>query len=402
MAEAKAPDKSSHKGNKQILVAACRELDSIPTDPQKVPCAGAMSEGAAAPLQLGVDEGLSLSVAGPDKMNRTLSSVIAEHSNQSDLTAPLEGCLRCKDACAMIFGITSRRIVARCSLVSTTMLSDIAAAEPIEFESHPKQHLVAVSTYHTLMVGGAGELFTCGDGPGVNSSVPVQLEALAGQKITCVAAGSQLSACATSNGQVYVWGKEPALVGGLLEGCKVVLIALGSSKVFAVTARGVLFAWGSKDRSALGLAASTGESTDDTVSSPTIVDGGDLGGQRPIVDVSAQDSFTVCCDVEGKAYSWGGSYYGQLGLGINGYGAKAAVPTEIPLECEQLVISVATGSEHTMLLTDQGKVLACGLNNYGQLGLGLSSARQCSSPTVYLNLHAAICLDSTPSAGSAG
>ena len=78
------------------------------------------------------------------------------------------------------------------------------------------------------------------------------------------------------------------------------LLALGSSKgsnkVFAVTASGLLFAWGSKDRSALGLAASTGESTDDTVRTPTIVDGGDLGGQHPIVDISAQDNFTVCCE----------------------------------------------------------------------------------------------------------
>lgn len=68
--------------------------------------------------------------------------------------------------------------------------------------------------------------------------------------------------------------------------------------------------------------------------------------------------------------------YGQLGLGIDLNGPKCVntlylIPTMIGKD----VIKVASTGYHTMMLTRDGKVFACGSNAFGQLGCGDRKSR---------------------------
>ena len=69
-------------------------------------------------------------------------------------------------------------------------------------------------------------------------------------------------------------------------------------------------------------------------------------------------------------YAWGDSRHGQLGLGAQ---QMAATPTELRAFSDRRVLAVACGSFHTLVLTEDRQVFACGWGEHGQLGLGRRS-----------------------------
>ncbi len=69
-----------------------------------------------------------------------------------------------------------------------------------------------------------------------------------------------------------------------------------------------------------------------------------------------------------KVFACGGNSHGQLGLGdTNERPTFTAVPS---LPDGKVAKQVVAGSDHTMILAEDGTVFACGRNDYGQLGLG--------------------------------
>jgi len=70
---------------------------------------------------------------------------------------------------------------------------------------------------------------------------------------------------------------------------------------------------------------------------------------------------------EGNVFAWGRNETGQLGLGDT---TDRFVPTLINDITGYDVVEVATGKSHTLFLTVDGKVLACGSNEEGQCGQG--------------------------------
>ena len=62
--------------------------------------------------------------------------------------------------------------------------------------------------------------------------------------------------------------------------------------------------------------------------------------------------------------------------------ARADIPERITLPGQdfQRVVDVAIGAEHTLLLTENGDVFACGTNEGGEIGLG-ETVRSASEPT---------------------
>ncbi|KAK7469558.1 hypothetical protein BaRGS_00036406 [Batillaria attramentaria] len=75
----------------------------------------------------------------------------------------------------------------------------------------------------------------------------------------------------------------------------------------------------------------------------------------------------VAITEEGKVYTWGRNEKGQLGLSdIN----RRDVPTKVDLLDNFNIVAAACGKNHTLFLTDRGKVLAAGDNKMGQLGIG--------------------------------
>ncbi|KAH9318592.1 hypothetical protein KI387_020361, partial [Taxus chinensis] len=76
---------------------------------------------------------------------------------------------------------------------------------------------------------------------------------------------------------------------------------------------------------------------------------------------------------EGVVYVWGSNFSGQLGLGKNAP-KKVCIANEIePLNGLQIK-TIALGSEHSLALTEDGKVLSWGQGENGRLGHGYQSS----------------------------
>ena len=67
----------------------------------------------------------------------------------------------------------------------------------------------------------------------------------------------------------------------------------------------------------------------------------------------------------GDVYAWGQGQYGSTGLGTTD---DVSLPKRV--ELGDGVVKVSTGKGHTAMIDNRGCVLMCGLNDYGQLGLG--------------------------------
>jgi alpha-tubulin suppressor-like RCC1 family protein/ribosomal protein L13E len=89
-----------------------------------------------------------------------------------------------------------------------------------------------------------------------------------------------------------------------------------------------------------------------------------------IIAVSNGFDYSMFLDNSGNVYACGLNNYGQLGLGD-----RTRRTSPVKIQTLSNIISISTGNYHSMFLTSDGDVYACGLNNYGQLGLGDTTGR---------------------------
>ena len=93
---------------------------------------------------------------------------------------------------------------------------------------------------------------------------------------------------------------------------------------------------------------------------------------------------TLCCDTYGRVYSWGENSDGRLGLddtedrfaptlvacgALAPRGAAARAAAKGSVRPAEAVVDVACGWHHSLLITAQGRLLACGEGDKGQLGV---------------------------------
>ena len=161
---------------------------------------------------------------------------------------------------------------------------------------------------------------------------------------------------------VWRWGgagKSAEEVAGLT-GLESVTSLSNGLEHSAVVADGKLFTYGSNKFSQLGRSGSE--------------EPGQVALDSPPVAVSCGAWHTVSLHADGsvRSFGWGGSFLsgaGALGLGSK---SAAAVPTPIP-SFEEGITQIACGNQHTLFLTESGKVLATGHGAYGILGTGETS-----------------------------
>jgi alpha-tubulin suppressor-like RCC1 family protein len=99
-----------------------------------------------------------------------------------------------------------------------------------------------------------------------------------------------------------------------------------------------------------------------------------------VLTVSCGEHHTIVLTKDNKLYTCGNNQYGQLGLGDRNNRNTFTKVNVSNTRCEQSlypwrifgpnVVSVTCGGYHTMILTKNGELYACGDNQYGQLGLG--------------------------------
>lgn len=138
-----------------------------------------------------------------------------------------------------------------------------------------------------------------------------------------------------------------------------------------IKSNGTLWAWGWNDWGQLGLG--------DTLSRPTPVQvplDADVNGvaDNDWAYVVAGPYHTMAIKVDGTLWGWGADGYGRFG---NGQTADGSAVNHTPVEIvvmsgstKQLFSKVDIGVNHSLALTDLGKIYVMGHNNYGQLGIG--------------------------------
>jgi alpha-tubulin suppressor-like RCC1 family protein len=139
-------------------------------------------------------------------------------------------------------------------------------------------------------------------------------------------------------------------------------VAAGAFHSVVLTSDGDVFTWGS------GYLGQLGHGNTDRQLVPKRVE-----GLTNVTDIAAGNSHSLAMVEAGSLHSWGNNYRGQLGLGDHGLGSHRNVPTEVP--GVNGVVAVAAGSRHSLALSRDGTVMACGNNNAGQLGLGDTDER---------------------------
>eukprot|EP00123_Amoebidium_parasiticum_P016693 comp23547_c0_seq1/m.39734 comp23547_c0_seq1/g.39734 ORF comp23547_c0_seq1/g.39734 comp23547_c0_seq1/m.39734 type:complete len:469 (-) comp23547_c0_seq1:310-1716(-) len=143
----------------------------------------------------------------------------------------------------------------------------------------------------------------------------------------------------------------------------VVLVATGAAAAhnFAVTQEGDVYAWGRNTNGQLGLGHTR------TVHVPAKV-ALLCSKDDPVVDIAAGKNHSLFATKTGRLLSCGGNEYGQLGLGSAGEQRNVPTPVDLSASTQSPVTSVKAGIDFSAVLTAAGEVLTFGCPEYGKLG----------------------------------
>jgi len=252
---------------------------------------------------------------------------------------------------------------------------------------------VATSLSHTGIVTEAGDLFMCGSGRfgrlGLgdedDQTTPTLLARAVfdGEAVLMVACGMAHTAAVTEGGGVYTFGLgdygqlghgnwENQLVprrvpaagfrpNGSPEGPgeRIAMVAAGGSHTVGLSEAGHVFTWG------FGWHGQLGHGDQQNQWAPRQVEAEWFGGEK-VVFVATGEHHTVAVTAGGRLYTWGYGARGRLGHGDTG---NRLVPTLVGPGAFGRVVMAACGKMHTLVVTQNGALWACGRNWFGQLGL---------------------------------
>ncbi|OQR84663.1 hypothetical protein ACHHYP_13054 [Achlya hypogyna] len=182
---------------------------------------------------------------------------------------------------------------------------------------------------HVFSWGDGGET-QLGHGTATSKAMPQMIDALRGRQVVAVACGAMHTLVLGGSGEVYAWGNNQYGQCGLASGASVVPI-------------------------------------------PTLVQ--DFVG-HPVTAVACGAGHSVVILADGRVFSWGIGAQGQLGLGSSAASDHPRCIEALP----NIAVAVACGIAHTLLLLQDGRLFGCGLNQFGQLGLGVAGASTVTAP----------------------
>ncbi|MEW2624211.1 Ig-like domain repeat protein [Streptomyces sp. NPDC048106] len=240
-------------------------------------------------------------------------------------------------------------------------------------------HGLALTSDGHVLAWGRNSFGELGDGTTTSSSTPVEVRLPMGTHVTAIAAGINHSLALTSDGRVLAWGenlygqlgdgttdnRSTPVEAHLPAGTRATAIA-GSTGGFyslAATSDGRVFAWGINNSGQLGDGTDTNRSTPVEVHLPPGVHA---------TTVAAGGAHSLALASDGRVLAWGFNANGQLG---NGTTTNSSTPVETDLPPGVQVTAIAAGGYHSLALTSDGHVLAWGRNVLGQVGDGTTTNR---------------------------
>ncbi|XP_070800313.1 X-linked retinitis pigmentosa GTPase regulator isoform X2 [Pituophis catenifer annectens] len=216
-------------------------------------------------------------------------------------------------------------------------------------------------------------------------------------KIKQLAAGSYTSAALTEDGQLFMWGDNSEGQIGLGNeanacvphqvdvGKPVFWISCGYYHSALITCDGELYTFGESDNGKLGL--SLEQLKNNRV--PQLVS----GIPSRVNKVTCGGGHTVAL-AGGEVYTFGLGQYGQLGLGT--FIFETSEPKMVDHLGKHKICNIASGENHTALITENGLMYTFGDGRHGKLGLGKENYTNQFVPTLCSNflrftVHLAAC-----------
>jgi uncharacterized repeat protein (TIGR02543 family) len=199
-------------------------------------------------------------------------------------------------------------------------------------------------------------------------------------KLVSLANGISHSAALTENGQVYLWGNNQ--FGQLGDGStsnrssphnitnsfnlsandKIIQVSLGYNHSSVLSQDGKVYIWGRNNQGQLGIDSDT-----NMLIPQNITNSFNLTEDDKVIQISMGSAHSSALTQNGKVFTWGINYSGQLGDNTI---MTRLVPIDITdkFPLDDKVVQLTVGGAHSSALTESGKVFVWGQNVYGQLG----------------------------------
>ncbi|XP_044297824.1 X-linked retinitis pigmentosa GTPase regulator isoform X2 [Varanus komodoensis] len=205
-------------------------------------------------------------------------------------------------------------------------------------------------------------------------------------KIIQLAAGSYTSAALTEGGQLFMWGDNSEGQIGLANeanafvphqvdvGKPISWISCGYYHSALITREGELYTFGEPENGKLGLSPEKLQNN----KIPQLVSG--ISGR--VNKVACGGGHTVAL-AEGKVYTFGLGQYGQLGHGT--FTFETFEPKVVDHLGKYKICNIASGENHTAVITENGLMYTFGDGRHGKLGLGEENYTNQFVPTLCSN-----------------
>lgn len=252
---------------------------------------------------------------------------------------------------------------------------------------------VACGREHSGIVTDEGDLFMCGlnlygrlgiyNLRSADVFTVVPRETFGGDAVRMVACGGMFTVVLSEGGVVYTfgyggWGQighgqevyaqevPRPLPASDFHHEQIVMVTTGFAHVIALSNVGHLYAWGHGSRGQLGLGGLQHVSVPSQINPNFFNHGGDR-----VVFVTAKMFHTAAVTARGLLYTWGSGAGGKLGHNTH---ENQMHPRRVHHAFDfSPVVMAACGDEHTMALTRDGGLYACGRGLSRMLGLSVLS-----------------------------
>jgi alpha-tubulin suppressor-like RCC1 family protein len=272
---------------------------------------------------------------------------------------------------------------------------DVSVATPIIITNLAGKKIKQVAAGHSisLLLADDGSVFSFGRniygqlgqgtmGDPVNVATPIDSSNLGSRKVTQVAAGDRYGLLLADDGSVFSFGDNLDGRTGLgittgntpvptpidatnFGGRKITQVAAGDLHSLLLADDGSVFSFGSNSSGQLGQGTSGGSTS---IAAP--INAANLGG-RKITQVAAGGVHSLLLAEDGSAFAFGSAGSGVLGIGLPpGPTVASAMPINMTNLGGLKATQISAGSQHSLMLAENGRVFAFGNNSGGQLGIG--------------------------------